>query len=359
MNSKYYIWGTGYMSEQINLFCSYEMKKLNIVGYIDNDKSKEGETFFGKKIYSPKVLENEKECKIIIAINDTREVRKQIVKDYPWLKEQIVGDEIWNRLKLITRYEKSTDIEIKEIVDYIEKNPLQIFNYNYLNKYKKYDLAIEYDEKNAMYYVVFSGKPMYFSRKYKTKEMVREYYYSICIEQDIESPHRYLLNEFDVEDGNIIVDAGVAEGNFTLSVIDKISKAYLFEPDEEWIEALSLTFADYKDKVVIINKCLSNYVNIDTTTIDECIKEKIDFIKMDIEGEEYYALEGAKEHIRKAEHMKAVICTYHQEFAYQALERLLNDYKFRTCSSTGYMWYPDHNIFRAPVLRRGLIRGVK
>ena len=117
----------------------------------------------------------------------------------------------------------------------------------------------------------------------------------------------------------------------------------------------------YKDKVTIINKCVSNYKDDETTTLDDSIEEgKIDFIKMYIEGEEYYALQGAEKLLTSSPNVKCDICTYHQEFAYAAIKSELEKLGFYIAHSKGYMWYIEHcNIMRPPVLRRGLIRAEK
>lgn len=135
----------------------------------------------------------------------------------------------------------------------------------------------------------------------------------------------------------------------------------MFEPDGEWVEALKHTFEPYKEKIVIINKCLSSYIKGDTTTLDEILDgSKVDFIKMDIEGEEYYAMQGALKSIAATENLRVVVCTYHQEFAYDAIKKLLEDMLFKTETSAGYIWCPaSFNPMRPPFLRKCLIRAEK
>lgn len=48
------------------------------------------------------------------------------------------------------------------------------------------------------------------------KEKAETYYRYILLEQDEKSPHRYLTSEFDVSEGDVVVDVGVAEGNFLI-----------------------------------------------------------------------------------------------------------------------------------------------
>lgn len=357
---RYYIWGTGDIAERINYLYKDQLDKLDIIGYIDNDMQKVGNIFKNKKIYSPDVLSNDEESYIIIANSFEKDIRCQISEKYPWANSRIMDSLFLEKMSLISRYKNSADIEIQVILKYLKKHSLNVFNYSFADRYNIADTKTEYDRNKGLYYVIHCGKKMYFSKSYKTVDEVKMYYQSICIEQDSKSPHKYLNNTFDVNKDSIVVDAGVAEGNFALSIIDNVKRIYLFEPDESWIEALNYTFEPYKEKVVLVNKCISNFVDGKTTTIDTEIHEKVDFIKLDIEGEEYYALEGAKKAILSSEHMQCVVCTYHQEFAYEKIKEFLSECQFQIETSNGYMWYP-REIYgaRAPVLRRGLIRAKK
>ena len=59
------------------------------------------------------------------------------------------------------------------------------------------------------------------------------------------------------------------------------------------------------------NNCEHNYQASNINTIDNLISEKVNFIKMDIEGAEQDALEGATETIKKY-HPILAICIYHK-----------------------------------------------
>ncbi len=359
MNNRVYLWGTGNIAEHISTKYEKEMKLLNIVGYIDNNMQKVGMTYKEKEVYSPSILEKEKDCYVVILINNYEEVKEQIHRDYPWLAEKVESISFFEKVRLLTRYEKTNDCEIQEIVEYLHKAPLQVFNYSFAENYSESEIEVFFDSDVSLYYVFHEKKKMYFSRQFTSESEVKKYYKSLLIEQDEESPHRYLTDKFDVKTGDIVVDGGVAEGNFALSVIEKVKKIYLFEPDEEWCEALRYTFAPYKEKVIIHNKAISNYANADTVKLDDVIQEEINFIKLDIEGEEYYALEGTTRLIENSGDIRCTICVYHQEFAYEAIKNYLKQYGFMIEHSKGYMWYPDNNYFRMPTLRRGLIRAYK
>lgn len=356
--NQYFIWGTGKVAQQIAKEYEEQLEGLNILGYIDNDMDRQGTIFEGKRVFAPNVLLENRMCFIIIASSYRKEIQSQIEKKYPWMKNKIMERQFFRRLKLISRYQGCEEQEILEIVDYLKNNPLQIFNYSFTEKYENMCFDIKYDVEKGLYYIYHDRKKMFFSRNLESKEKVSEYYRSICIEQDIKSPHRYLTDIFTVSNDAVVIDAGVAEGNFALSVIDKVKKIYLFEPDDNWVEALKYTFEPYKSKVVIINKGISNYLDYKTTTIDrEVLESEVDFIKMDIEGEEFYALEGAQRVISSSKHMKCAICAYHQEFAYAILKDFLIKNQFCVEPTAGYMWY--FNEMRPWILRHGLIRAEK
>jgi len=358
-----YIWGTGEEAKSLNRRYENQLKKINIAGYIDNDVAKQGGVFFEKKVLSPDVLVEDKEGYIIIANRYRNEILQQIEKEYPWYNNRTENvASFMEKVQIIERYKNSVDDEIKEVIGYLLTHPLQYFNYPFIEEYKNrlYD-NIFFDEDKQLFYAMEQGKKMYFSRALKTKEQVKVYYSCLSAEQDMSSPHRYLTEEFDVPENAVVIDAGVAEGNFALYVIDRVKKIYLFEPDEDWLEALQYTFEPYKDKVEIVNKCVSDYLSDTVTTIDEVLQgTPVDFLKMDIEGEEVYALRGANKTLKASENMKCVICAYHLEHAYETISEILNEQGFFCQPSKGYMWFPEHqNSVRPSVLRRGLVKAEK
>ena len=358
-NKRIIIWGTGFNAKRMNDIYPNEMLQEDIIGYVDNDKNKWGESFFGKKIFSPEEIKSMEFSDIYISINKKEEVVEQIREMFINTSVNILDNDYFKRKKMITRYSDVRDSEIQEIINYLRNNNLEVFNYPWVEEYKY--LTIKIEREDGLFYVIHNGKKLFFSDKYDTEEKVREYYISLLIEQDKRSPHRYILDNFAVNEGDIVIDAGAAEGIFSLDIIDKAGKIYIFEPESEWISALKHTFSDYMDKIVIIDKCVSNYTDFNTTTIDKVVNEPhINFIKMDIEGEEYYALCGAANIIGNSKNIRVSVCTYHQEFAYEAIKNKLQEYGFKVDHSYGYMWYIEHfNIMRPMVLRRGLIRAEK
>ncbi len=78
------------------------------------------------------------------------------------------------------------------------------------------------------------------------------------------------------------------------------------------------------------NNCEHDYQAMNINTIDNIIKEKIDFIKLDIEGAEQDAILGAKQTIKEY-HPILAICVYHKAQDWYKVPQLIleirNDYK--------------------------------
>lgn len=86
---------------------------------------------------------------------------------------------------------------------------------------------------------------------------------------------------------------------------------YLIEADADRCEALRVTFSEDQDKVTIIQGYVSDTDQGMNLSIDKVFEnQKIDFIKMDIEGAEIKALHGAKQLVQRCR-PKMAVCTYH------------------------------------------------
>ena len=189
------------------------------------------------------------------------------------------------------------------------------------------------------------------------------YFNSLLLEQDPDSPHRYLTSEFDVKQGDVIVDVGAAEGNFSLSVIEKASKVYLFEVEKDWIKALEATFEPWKEKVEIVQKYVSDTDNEQSIKLDTFFAEnqKVNFIKADVEGAEAQVINGANKLINNQKDIRIAVCTYHRQTDAQQLDELLKAKGFRNHFSDKYMifHYGSSNVVEPPYLRKAVLRGVK
>jgi hypothetical protein len=251
--------------------------------------------------------------------------------------------------------------EKKEVLAYLKQHPIAVLPYPFIQKYTSRKETVYRDNDRGMHYVLQDNKRLYFKRAWG-EEKVQAYYNGLLMEQDAASPHRYETDNFSVAAGDVVVDAGAAEGNFALSVVERAKKIYLFEADEEWIEALQATFAPWKEKVVVVNRYVSDYDSPTHVSFDTFFgTAPVDFIKADIEGAEPLLLAGAKALLSRSASMKIVLCTYHRHRDAERLRRTLVESGFRTAFSKGYMifFYEMYDRLRPPYLRRGLVRGVK
>jgi uncharacterized protein (UPF0128 family) len=251
--------------------------------------------------------------------------------------------------------------EKSEVLKYLKYNPISVFPYFYTEKYQPEDVTVYADTDWDMHYVLQDGKRLYFKKDWDEKQ-IQGYYNGLLIEQDDESPHRYETPEFYVSEGDVVVDAGVAEGNFALSIIEKAKKVYLFEADETWLEALEATFAPWQEKVEIVNKYVSHVDENNHVRLDTIFKyQKIDFIKADIEGSEAKLLTGAEKILSTESPMKVLLCTYHKHSDAKILDKMLKEKGFVTEFSKGYMvfFHESYDKLVPPFLRRGVIRAKK
>lgn len=133
----------------------------------------------------------------------------------------------------------------------------------------------------------------------------------------------------------VFVDLGAYTGDSALSFIDNFGnykRLYLYEITPETIDALKENMKPH-DNIIIRNVGVGEsagtmYLNkapwgshsnqmsdsegvpVPVVCLDEDIKEPITFLKMDIEGSELLALNGAKKHIQE-DKPKLAICSYH------------------------------------------------
>ncbi len=114
--------------------------------------------------------------------------------------------------------------------------------------------------------------------------------------------------------------------------------------------------------MVIINKFASSLTIGKYATLDSLIYDNVDFIKMDIEGNEWDALYGAKRIITESHAIKCAICSYHRGFDEILIKDILDKYGLKCSTSLGYMWFSglenDYTNTRSR-LSKALVRGIK
>jgi len=198
--------------------------------------------------------------------------------------------------------------------------------------------------------------PCFYNDKYE-KEFVR-----FMDQQVIDGgPYGYSDGAFHVtiEKGDIVIDAGAWIGDYSAYAASKGATVYAFEPDTKLYELLcktrELNKVDGEEKIFPISKGLGskeckmnlsldasagggNSLIIDrgtnetelieVTTLDLFVEkyklEKVDFIKVDIEGAEREMLKGAVNTL-KTFAPKLAICTYHLPDDPEVLEKIIKE----------------------------------
>lgn len=199
----------------------------------------------------------------------------------------------------------------------------ELFTYNYLKENddlfeKAYGMLADEESKKAFLNVLkfkISGKTEYlFETMYEKKRLY----------EDI------LMLSGD----EIILDLGAYDGDTIREFLEVTKGSYkkiiAFEPDEknfkklerktadlENIERYNLGAWDKKETLFFAKKGGRNShkdesgVPVNFDSVDNIVKDDVTFIKMDIEGAEMKALEGAKETIKRCL-PKLYVCAYHR-----------------------------------------------
>jgi FkbM family methyltransferase len=170
--------------------------------------------------------------------------------------------------------------------------------------------------------------------------------------------------DFDIKKGDYVIDGGCFYGDTALVFANKtgaIGKVFSFEFVNDNIKVFennmrvnpelsksislnryalwnssdeTLTFQENGPATRVDNSKTSPTISVKTKSIDDFVKEKniekIDFIKLDIEGAEMKCLEGAQNTIKKYK-PKLAICVYHKDYDMveipQYIKQLLPEYK--------------------------------
>jgi hypothetical protein len=198
------------------------------------------------------------------------------------------------------------------------------------------------------------NKRLYFCKGLYNQE-IRQAYSSMAMEQDLDSPHSYEYVNFKVGADDVVADIGAAEGLFSLNIVERAKKLYLFEINQNWIEALKMTFAPWKNKVEIINKFVSDHDDQGHIQLDTILAGGGGgiFIKTDGDGSDIEILNGAKNILSSKQKIKAAICTYHKETDAKDISEILKRNNFQINFSKGYIFFIENKL---PIIRKGLIR---
>ncbi len=356
MKKKAVIWGTGGTTTGfLKMYALHD--DYNIIAFTCNDNSKWGHVFWNDiSVIAPYELKDIVYDTIIICSIFYQEIIDQLVLIGIESSRITIYKDIEYAFckKIANKYRKYDDTEIQNTLKVLKKGKINVLG-EYVPE-ENFDKV--YRDKDGHPYINFYGKKMYFPEEYSFKKINgQDFVPDILCEQRKGSPHLYVKDDAEIPDNAIIVDAGVCEGNFALKYIDRAKKIYLIESDPMWIQTLRRTFAGYENKIIFCDKFLSRYDNEYEITLDTLLgeDEKIDFLKMDIEGAEVCALLGARKVLERSV-SRCAICSYHRQYDEKYISFILESYGYQTSHSDGYICFPyDRNMKDTLDLRRGVI----
>lgn len=354
------IYGTSNVTTLIidKIFKDVTMTELGVIGLIGYS-SEFGETH-ATPVYRKEDIPSLEFDKVVVISKDSKEATIDLNTNYYVPAERIVFAGYLVKTKIIYQNRFNTDSEVQQTIKQLEQQ-------NYFDVWCGYcpepSIAREvlWDPVTGMPFVTFGDKRIYYPKDHTFE--IYNYRLSISgleFEQQPTSPHLYIKNDHTVNEGDVLVDAGVCEGNFAIRFADKCSKIYLIESDPKWIYPLQLTFKDYMDKVVIVNKFLGDVDDENCITLDSLLDgQRCDFLKMDIEGAEVLALSHGKQVLRN-NNMKCSICSYHRHGHEEEIRKILDECGYQTHTSRGHMIFScDPQIFDWCELRHGIVYGRK
>jgi len=120
------------------------------------------------------------------------------------------------------------DVEAKEVLDFLASRPdltLPLATrppYSFVEQYVRNDIEILTEPGRPFRYVLVGPCKIYFPSQHSDEE-IRAAVTTALVEQDPRSPHAYLSDDFDVEDGDTAVLAGASDGIFCLRAPNKMS----------------------------------------------------------------------------------------------------------------------------------------
>ena len=210
------------------------------------------------------------------------------------------------------------------------------FDRSYKSKYNSTINKIELEGSFQKIYFKNINKPLYYPSDFpesSLQQVIGESFFH-------DNWHYYEIPQTRVEEKDVVVDCGAAEGLFGFLVASRCKQLFLIEPISKFCDSLEKTFSE-QENVVILKVALSNQegearINennisssllsgtegslVKVTTLDKLFYEKeipISYIKIDLEGYDFDALLGAKELIKKNKPKIAVTTYHHYEHAEQ------------------------------------------
>lgn len=243
--------------------------------------------------------------------------------------------------------------EMNNAYAFIGKHGITSYPHEYSLPYRTREVSVHQDVEQKLPYVIHNGHRLYFPDFY-TEEKIKKDYRALLTEQDPKSAHRY-VNSYTELTSKTLLDVGAAEGIFSLDTIEYTNHVILFECMEYWQAPLRATFSKWPDKVTLVKKYVGDTTANDFVAIDDFLpsnnRQNL-FIKMDIEGAERQALQGAQDTLQQGTNVQVAICTYHRVGDPEYIDKYLLHAGFVTEFSEGFLFWSKR-------LSKAIIRGKK
>lgn len=240
----------------------------------------------------------------------------------------------FNRLALANRISMYNYYEVTQYFDFVS-------DYPYFN-----NILMDLDQHYEEYRSVLDRLEDDLSKAIVLKHLLYRLTFDFKLFLDVRERAEDQYFDLNMGEGEVFVDGGVFDAQTTLEFMkraDAIKKIYCFEPDAHnfalvearlgmhsnveilnaglWNQRAKKYFMATSDEISRIVE--SGEIEIVLTTIDEAAGDA-SFIKLDIEGAEYEALEGAKETI-VGNLPKLAVSIYHRpEDLYKILSLLVS-----------------------------------
>jgi hypothetical protein len=249
---------------------------------------------------------------------------------------------------------------VREEIQWIRQHGAAVFPYPWAADFQPRSIKVS-RERDGMPYVRRGERRLFFPRSWSDAK-VRAYYNAIQMEQCERSPHRYTLCRSQGRRGNVLFDIGAAEGVWAFDNADLAKQIILCEPNHEWHAPLARTFGQFEVPWLVLDCFVSDVDGQGRSRLDTIAEHWQDepfAIKMDIEGEEARALQGAGSTLKRKRSTLWEICLYHTPADQERLPEFFARNAARIVSlgvSEGFMMFTDERPAQKPSLRRGLLR---
>jgi Methyltransferase FkbM domain len=262
------------------------------------------------------------------------------------------------RARIQREYGKSADPDVREVLAFLTAHPSQELPlgtnppYDWVQQYRPQDVPVEQDPTTGMWVARVNSHRIFFPRN-ATTATVQQSVATARMEQDSRSPHCYVGGRQTIDPGDVAVFVGASDGIFCLTQIERLSKAYLFEPDSNWAEPLRMTMEPWRDKVEIVPLALGSRDADGVIRLDNFLAKRPqpNFVQMDVEGAEGEVLDGAENLLQAAGKLRLSICTYHRRLDFPNLAKRLASLGYDIGHSPGFFVIG----VRMPYFRRGIL----